>query len=54
MSEEGTSVFFYVKDKDEISQSLTEQFPLFPKELNVSDHLQYLKNKVKYILVNFN
>lgn len=44
--EKTTNVYFYVNRSGKIDPYLTEQFPLFPTELEISEELSYLKSKV--------
>ncbi|XP_064108892.1 uncharacterized protein LOC135217118 isoform X2 [Macrobrachium nipponense] len=47
--DEVTSVYFYVTRSGEINPNLTEMFPLFPKDLEISEELTYLRAKVSQL-----
>lgn len=43
---EETNVYFYVTRSGVMDPDLTEQFPRFPMDLDISDDLTYLRPKV--------
>ncbi|XP_068202693.1 mucin-2-like [Palaemon carinicauda] len=47
--DEVTSVYFYVTKSGKINPNLTEMFPLFPMDLEISENLTYLKGKVSQL-----
>lgn len=51
-TEKMTNVYFYVTRSGKIDPYLTEQFPLFPTELEISEELAYLKPKVCFVLIS--
>lgn len=48
-NEEVTNVYFYVTRFGKINSNLTEEFPLFPMELEISEELTYLRAKVSQL-----
>ncbi|KAK7080770.1 hypothetical protein SK128_015480 [Halocaridina rubra] len=44
-----TNVYFYVTSSGKINPNLTENFPLFPMELDISEELIYLRAKVSQL-----
>ncbi|KAG7171070.1 Tyrosine-protein phosphatase non-receptor type 7-like [Homarus americanus] len=49
LDNEKTNVYFYVTSSGKIDPELTEQFPLFPMDLEISEDLTYLKTKVSQL-----
>lgn len=47
--DEQTNVYFYVTSSGKLDPYLTEQFPLFPMDLEISEDLAYLKMKVSQL-----
>ncbi|XP_071516231.1 uncharacterized protein [Panulirus ornatus] len=47
--DEQTNVYFYVTSSGKLDPYLTEQFPLFPMDLEISEDLAYLKTKVSQL-----
>lgn len=45
--DEQTNVYFYITSSGKIDPYLTEQFPLFPMDLEINEELNYLKTKVR-------